>query len=67
MYHYVDAFSQLPAGPWAKRLTLSARRFKQEMDYLAASGYHPVTLTQIYDAMTSSLIAACQTGRPHLR
>jgi peptidoglycan/xylan/chitin deacetylase (PgdA/CDA1 family) len=54
MYHYVEAVPQLASGLWAKRLTISARSFKQEMDYLAANGYHPVTLAQIYDAMTSS-------------
>ncbi len=53
-YHYVDAFSKLPVGPWAKRLTISVPKFKQEMDYLVANGYHSVTLKQIYDAVTGS-------------
>lgn len=35
-------------GPWGKSLTVSATRFQAQMDYLAAAGYHPVTLEEVY-------------------
>jgi peptidoglycan/xylan/chitin deacetylase (PgdA/CDA1 family) len=56
MYHYVDAFSKLPHGPWGKRLTLSALKFRQEMAYLAVNGYHAVTLSQICEALAGSAL-----------
>lgn len=51
MYHYVD---QTPpdTGPAAAGLTVSPEQFEAEMDYLAAEGYHPVTISQLYTAMT---------------
>ena len=51
MYHYVD---QAPpdTGPAAAGLTVSPEQFEAEMDYLAANGYHPVTIAQLYTAMT---------------
>jgi peptidoglycan/xylan/chitin deacetylase (PgdA/CDA1 family) len=50
MYHYVDA-TPPPAGPYAAGLTVPTAQFAAQMDYLAADGYHPVTLEQIYAAM----------------
>jgi peptidoglycan/xylan/chitin deacetylase (PgdA/CDA1 family) len=51
MYHYVD---QAPpdTGPAAAGLTVSQEQFDTEMDYLAAEGYHPVTIAQLYAAIT---------------
>ena len=50
MYHYVDA-APPPAGPYAAGLTIPTAQFRAQMNYLAAGGYHPVTLQQIYAAM----------------
>ena len=50
MYHYVDT-TPPPAGPYARGLTVPTARFQAQMDYLAANGYHPVTLQEIYRAM----------------
>lgn len=50
MYHYVDA-SLHPADPYSAGNTVSPEQFAAQMDYLAANGYHPVTLEQIYAAM----------------
>jgi peptidoglycan/xylan/chitin deacetylase (PgdA/CDA1 family) len=54
MYHYLEIHPQLRVGSSAKQLTLSALKFEQEMDYLAANGYHPVTLARINDAVAGS-------------
>ena len=50
MYHLVDD-SPPPAGRWSAALTVLTPVFRQQMDYLAAHGYHPVTLEDIYAAM----------------
>jgi peptidoglycan/xylan/chitin deacetylase (PgdA/CDA1 family) len=50
MYHYVDA-SLNPTDPYAAGNTVSPEQFAAQMDYLAANGYHPVTLEQVYIAM----------------
>ena len=54
MYHYTGIVPQLPVGSWSRALTLSSARFKQEMDYLGANRYHPVTVAQIYAAAIGS-------------
>jgi hypothetical protein len=50
MYHYVD-YSPSPAGPYSAGPTAPTAQFAAEMDYLAASGHHPVTIEQIYADM----------------
>jgi peptidoglycan/xylan/chitin deacetylase (PgdA/CDA1 family) len=50
MYHYVDV-TPPAAGPYSAGLTVPTRQFQAEMNYLAANGYHPVTLEQVYAAM----------------
>jgi peptidoglycan/xylan/chitin deacetylase (PgdA/CDA1 family) len=50
MYHFVDD-TPPPAGPWSVGLTVATGMFRQQMDYLAGHGYHPVTLEDIYAAM----------------
>jgi peptidoglycan/xylan/chitin deacetylase (PgdA/CDA1 family) len=50
MYHYVDA-APPPAGPYAAGLTVPTAQFEAQMDYLAANGYHSVTLEEIYASM----------------
>ena len=47
MYHYVDT-TPPPAGPYAAGLTVPTAQFQAQMNYLAANGYHPVTLEEIY-------------------
>jgi len=51
MYHYVD-HTPPDTGPAAAGLTVSPREFGAQLDYLAAEGYHPVTIAQVYAAMT---------------
>ena len=50
MYHYVD-HTPPDTGPAAAGLTVSPQEFGAQMDYLAAEGYHPVTIAQVYAAM----------------
>jgi peptidoglycan/xylan/chitin deacetylase (PgdA/CDA1 family) len=50
MYHYVDA-TPPKVGRYAAGLTVRTNDFQAQMDYLAANGYHTVTLDQIYAAM----------------
>ena len=50
MYHYVDE-TPPDAGPHSADLTVPTAQFEAEMDYLAANGYHPVTLEEVYGAM----------------
>lgn len=54
MYHYVDT-TPPKVGPYAKGLTVRASDFQAQMDYLAANGYHTVTLDQIYVAMAQGV------------
>ena len=53
MYHYVDD-EPPPAGPYADGLTVRTPDFIAEMDYLAANGYHTVTLGDAYLAMAGA-------------
>jgi peptidoglycan/xylan/chitin deacetylase (PgdA/CDA1 family) len=47
MYHHVSA--EPTKNQIDFNLTVTAAAFQQQMDYLAANGYHPVTLTDLFD------------------
>lgn len=49
-YHSVDLRPLF--GLWGRRLTLSARKFAAEMNYLASHGYHPITLDRLYSGLS---------------
>ena len=51
MYHYV---SELPpdADVYRRDLTVSPEAFDAQLQYLAEAGYHPITLTDVYLALT---------------
>lgn len=50
MYHYVDS-TPPKVGRYAAGLTVRTDEFEAQMNYLAANGYHTVTLDQIYASM----------------
>ncbi len=50
MYHYVDA-EPPPAGPYADALTVRTPDFREEMAYLAESGYRTVLLEEVAAAL----------------
>lgn len=47
MYHYV---SELPPNPdiYRRDLTLAPEKFEAQLQYMAAEGYHTITLTDLY-------------------
>lgn len=47
MYHHVAPARSGPALLWVRR-----RQFAEELAYLHAHGYHPVTLEAVYDCWT---------------
>jgi peptidoglycan/xylan/chitin deacetylase (PgdA/CDA1 family) len=51
MYHYV---SELPPNPdrYRRDLTVSPENFKAQLQYLADTGYHPISLTDLYLYLT---------------
>jgi peptidoglycan/xylan/chitin deacetylase (PgdA/CDA1 family) len=51
MYHYVDE-SPPDAGKYSAGLTVSTATFEAQMDYLAENGYNPVTVAQVYAALS---------------
>lgn len=53
MYHYVD-YTPPDAGSDSVALTVSTAQFETEMDYLAKHGYHPVTLREVYAALSGA-------------
>jgi peptidoglycan/xylan/chitin deacetylase (PgdA/CDA1 family) len=51
MYHYI---SEIPADAdvYRRDLTVTPAKFDAQMQYLADQGYLPVTLTDVYDALS---------------
>ncbi len=54
MYHQVDLIPP-PTGRYSAALTVTPQQFQAEMNYLTRSGYHPVTLQQIYGALAGKV------------
>jgi peptidoglycan/xylan/chitin deacetylase (PgdA/CDA1 family) len=54
MYHYV---SELPADAdrYRRDLTVLPENFREQLQYLADAGYHPITLTDLYYHFTQGL------------
>lgn len=51
MYHYVND-TPPDAGSDAASLTVSKAQFEAEMEHLAEYGYHPVTMQEVYAALS---------------
>lgn len=53
MYHYVG---DLPANPDSVRrdLTVSSVNFANQMNYLASRGFHTISMSELYQALTDS-------------